>query len=175
MATKTLTRFSESENFHGRLITPRIGQLWPGQSGRFTGVVAGAPGQPDYCLIQPTHASAIITGAWGPGKKVTGAQSEFDGTANTCAMAEAGSDLAMKVLELDIDGARDFYIAAPREARITVANLADGTGMNWYWTSRQDADWDGHAWAQNFGSGDQLRWHKRDACPALVLRRIPIR
>lgn len=50
---------------------------------------------------------------WGKyGKLITGADSFFDGLANTLAMAESGSEIAQRVLDLRIAGRDDWHIGA---------------------------------------------------------------
>lgn len=77
-----------------------------------------------------------LTGAWGEyGQNVAGAKSYSDGAANTRAMAEAGSDLAAKVLELDA------HIPSQLEAALLMSAKADGVVKlredRWHWLSTQ--------------------------------------
>ena len=77
-----------------------------------------------------------LTGAWGKyGQDVTGATSHADGAANTCAMAEAGSELAAKVLEL---GA---HIPSCLEAQLLMVakqgGIAELREDRWHWLSTQ--------------------------------------
>lgn len=77
-----------------------------------------------------------LTGRWGEyGQDVAGAKSYSDGAANTRAMAEAGSDLAAKVLELDA------HIASHLEGALLMAAKADGVVKlredRWHWLSTQ--------------------------------------
>lgn len=174
-ASPRKARGSAPKNFHGRLITPRIGAVWAGQGGILAGIVKGEGGQPDYCLVAPPDRSGIIRGAWGPQESIKGALSEVDGLANTQAMAAAGSDIARSALALEIDGHRDYYIAARREARIVYANVSDQYQSEWRWTSTQHAADSIWAWFQNFGHGHQSSWSKDHEFPALLVRRVPIR
>lgn len=66
-----------------------------------------------------------LIGAWGKyGEDVAGAKSLSDGAANTRAMAKAGSDIAVKALELDahipsyLEGA--LLMAAKSEGLVTL-------------------------------------------------------
>ncbi|AVX90036.1 hypothetical protein PkP19E3_17750 [Pseudomonas koreensis] len=91
-----------------------------------------------------------LTGAWGEyGQDVTGAKSYSDGAANTRAMAEDGSDLAAKVLELDA------HIPSHLEAALLMSAKADGVITlredRWHWLSAQySADF---AFTMVFGGG----------------------
>ncbi|WP_166219763.1 hypothetical protein [Pseudomonas atagonensis] len=77
-----------------------------------------------------------LIGTWGKyGEDVTGAKSLSDGAASTRAMAEAGSDIAVKALELDaqipsyLEGA--LLMAAKAEGLITLRE------DRWHWLSSQ--------------------------------------
>ncbi len=75
-------------------------------------------------------------GAWGEyGTKIEGAGSYSDGEANTRAMAEAGSQIAIKALEL---GA---FIPSCLEGQLLMAAKADGLVTvredGWHWLSSQ--------------------------------------
>jgi hypothetical protein len=101
---------------------PRIGADWPGQAGKFMGIICGENGQPDYGIALPTDPRATLKGVYGPKENITCAQSELDGMANTKAMAAAGSKIAKDALAVKIDGHRDFYIPSRREARLLQIN-----------------------------------------------------
>lgn len=77
-----------------------------------------------------------LIGTWGEyGEDVAGAKSLSDGEANTRAMAEAGSDIAVKALELDahipsyLEGA--LLMAAKDEGLVTLRE------DRWHWLSSQ--------------------------------------
>jgi hypothetical protein len=77
-----------------------------------------------------------LTGAWGQyGQVVIGAKSYSDGAANTRAMAEAGSELATKVLELDA------HIPSRLEGALLMTAKAEGVVTlredRWHWLSTQ--------------------------------------
>ncbi|WP_028627698.1 hypothetical protein [Metapseudomonas resinovorans] len=82
-------------------------------------------------------ASAEFTGAWGEyGQDIEGARSYSDGEANTRAMAEAGSAIAVKALEL---GA---HIPSCLEAQLVMAAkhaglITDLREDRFYWLSTQ--------------------------------------
>lgn len=61
---------------------------------------------------------------------VANATSYCHGLANTQAMAAAGSDIAKKVLALDIAGHKDWYITAQDELEVCYRNLKPGTEEN---------------------------------------------
>lgn len=77
-----------------------------------------------------------LIGTWGKyGEDVAGAKSLSDGTANTRAMAEAGSDIAVKALELDA------HIPSYLEGALLMAAKAEGVITlredRWHWLSSQ--------------------------------------
>lgn len=77
-----------------------------------------------------------LIGAWGKyGEDVAGAKSLSDGAANTRAMAEAGSDIAVKALELDA------HIPSYLEGALLMAAKAEGLVTlredRWHWLSSQ--------------------------------------
>lgn len=73
-----------------------------------------------YGLVKAPKALGEFTGVeWGPMRKnVPGALSLVDGLANTKAMAEAGSKLAKRILDLQIDGQGDWYLPALDELEV---------------------------------------------------------
>lgn len=77
-----------------------------------------------------------LSGPWGEyGVEIKGAGSYSDGEANTRAMAEAGSVIAVKALELD------GFIPSCLEGQLLMAAKADGLvelrGDRWHWLSSQ--------------------------------------
>lgn len=98
----------------------------------------------------------------GPRPNIRSAQSYYDGMANTRAMAEAGSAIAVKVLRMVIRGVRGWHIPSIEELqlmRVTLRQLpdwdrcwpAEGSGgpsqafaLSTYWSSTQRAA--GSAW-----------------------------
>lgn len=106
-------------------------------------------------------------------KDVPGACSLLDGLANTQAMAEAGSEIAQKVLDLVIDGVGGWHIPAldqmtalrtsamPRAGIIPAQSMAEvfqeggseAFRQDVYWTSTQYNP--GDAWLQSFHTGHQ--------------------
>ena len=112
-----------------------------------------------------------LIGTWGKyGEDIAGAKSLSDGAANTRAMAEAGSDIAVKALELDahipsyLEGA--LMMAAKAEGLITLRE------DRWHWLSSQFSA-DG-AYFMDFGVGwlgDYAKIVERVARP---VRSLPI-
>lgn len=77
-----------------------------------------------------------LVGTWGKyGEDFAGARSLSDGAANTRAMAEAGSDIAVKALELDA------HIPSYLEGALLMAAKAEGLVAlredRWHWLSSQ--------------------------------------
>lgn len=77
-----------------------------------------------------------LSGPWGEyGVEIKGASSYSDGEANTRAMAEAGSVIAVKALELD------GFIPSCLEGQLLMAAKADGLvdlrEDRWHWLSSQ--------------------------------------
>lgn len=151
---------------------PALGQFWEGQGGVRVGEVRGENGQPNYQLILPIDPRATVVGEWGKyGQDVPGAQSIRDGLANTLAMVEAGSPIAQLIIDLEIDGHRDLYLAAPLE--YSLCNLNAGEHLDktrWHWTSTQYSP--GRAWKQGFGHGNQYINGKNDEFAWRAVRRV---
>ena len=98
-------------------------------------------------------------GAWGEyGAKIEGAGSYSDGEANTRAMAEAGSQIAIKALEL---GA---FIPSCLEGQLVMAAKADGLVTvredGWHWLSSQRSATS--AYTMDFEDGWLNDTHKDD-------------
>jgi len=112
-----------------------------------------------------------ISGTWGKyGEEVTGAVSYSDGEANTRAMAEAGSKIAAKALEL---GA---FIPSCLEGQLLMATQADGLitlrkdRFNWLSTQRSAHT----AYSMGFGDGWLNDYDKDDERLARHVRSLPI-
>lgn len=87
----------------------------------------------ERALILPADEFAGIWGEYG--SEIPGASSYSDGYANTLAMAEAGSDIAKKALEMDA------YIPSCLEGQLLMAAKADGlvtlSEDRFHWLSTQ--------------------------------------
>ena len=154
---------------------PRIGQPWPEQGGVYAGIMAGHDGQPDYHLIVATaELGEIANTHWGEyGKKIKGADSYFDGRANTAAMVAADNDLGKRIRALQIEGHADYHLPSQAEIHLMAANLKDQFNQDdWFWTSTHySAD---HAWMQDFLDGGQGGSRKSNAGRARAVRMIRI-
>jgi hypothetical protein len=162
---------SEAADAAGKL--PKIGAEWPGQGGRFLGVMPGQDGARDYALILPTGKGADLgKRAWGEyGKDIPGAKSDNDGLANTKAMAEAGNELAKEILALEVDGFSDLYLMSRNEARLAFVAAADAFDKDeWHWTSTQFSA--NSAWIQGFGGGGQVSGNESSERPVRLVRRL---
>jgi hypothetical protein len=157
-----------------KLGLPRLGAVWPGQGGRFAGLIIGDDGQPNYAEVV-ADLKHWPKGAWSPRTRLTGAESEYDGLANTRAMAAAGNEAAKQALAVTIDGHNDFYIAARFEERLVHLNRAAPGHTGWAWSSTQDRAYVDSAWAQYFDDGYQGNFHKANELPVVLVRRVPIR
>ena len=112
-----------------------------------------------------------LSGPWGEyGVEIKGAGSYSDGEANTRAMAEAGSVIAIKALELD------GFIPSCLEGQLMMAAKAEGLVElredRWHWLSSQrSADF---AYSMDFEDGwlgNDVKGHERLARP---VRSLPI-
>jgi len=87
-----------------------------------------------HALIVSPQAGDVDDTSWGArGKDVPGARSFFDGRANTLAMAEAGSKLAQRVLQMDINGFTDWYLPSRDELELLYRHLKPTKQENWCW------------------------------------------
>lgn len=110
---------------------PQIGEAYGG------GFVTGFTRDPDtgkrYLNITAGAAHELV-GSWGKrGALIEGADSFIDGRANTEAMAAAGSELAQKVLGLNIGGFSDWAIPARDQQELQYRNLKPTTDANYCW------------------------------------------
>lgn len=106
-----------------------------------------------------------LSGVWGEyGVKIEGAGSYSDGEANTRAMAEAGSEIAVKALELG------GFIPSCLEGQLLMAAKADGLvelrDDRYHWLSTQRSA--NLAYSMDFGDGwlyDSAKRNERLARP----------
>ncbi len=87
----------------------------------------------EYALIDAGRDYECEAHWWdrsGPRPRIQGATSRFDGLANTKAMAEEGSAIAVKVLGLNVRGTWGWHIPSIEELQVIRSNLL------------QLADWD---------------------------------
>lgn len=152
---------------------PRLGQYWQGQGGIYVGSIRGENGAPDYHLIAAVGPEAELSLPWGVrGKDIAGAQHDRDGLLNTRAMADAGSDLAKQLIELEHDGHNDWYLPAKQELALCWMNTEDVFAKAWHWSSTQYSAHD--AFCQGFGDGDQSGGDKDYLYRARAVRRFVI-
>jgi len=84
-----------------------------------------------FALILAPKADGEITGPWSASSKnVEGADSYFDGVANTLAMAGADSELALAARALRVGDCDDWYIPSQDELEIIYRNLKPTTDKN---------------------------------------------
>jgi len=108
---------------------PAIGQPFGG--GFFSGITRDPDTGKRYLNIT-AGAEHELVGAWGKyGEKIEGASSFTDSRANTEAMAAAGSELAQKVLVLDIGGFTDWAIPARDVQELQYRHFKPTTEANW--------------------------------------------
>ena len=106
---------------------PAIGEAYGG--GFFAGLIR--IGSSTYGLIVAPKDGGEIVGEWGPRKAIDGALSFFDGHANTQAMADAGSDIALWAYSLKIGDNSDWYIPSRDELEVCYRNLKPTDGSNY--------------------------------------------
>ncbi len=150
--------------------TPSIGTMWAEEGGIYAGMIRG-DNQDHHLIISPDELGEIKEVEWGcKNNEITGASSLTDGMANTQAMAENGSELAKRILGLEIDGHKDWYLPARKEARLCYVNCQDQFDHDpWYWTSTQCSA--GYAYVQDFVGGTQSSDHKSSRSRARAVRR----
>lgn len=108
---------------------PAIGQAYGG--GFVTGITRD-PATSKRSLHITAGAAHELVGKWGEyGDKIKGADSFTDSLANTQAMAAAGSELAAKVLALNIEGFTDWAIPARDVQELQYRHFKPTTEENW--------------------------------------------
>ena len=112
-----------------------------------------------------------LSGPWGEyGVKIEGADSYSDGESNTRAMAEAGSEIAVKALELD------GFIPSCLEGQLLMAAKADGlvelNEERFHHLSTQRSAND--AYGMDFGDGWLSDYAKNGERLARPVRSLPI-
>lgn len=107
---------------------PEIGQPFGG--GFFSGITRDPDTGKRYLNIT-AGAAHELKGAWGEYVKIEGADSFTNSRANTEAMAAAGSELAQKVLALDIGGFTDWAIPARDVQELQYRHFKPTKQENW--------------------------------------------
>lgn len=152
--------------------TPAIGKEWPEQGGIFAGIMRGENGQPDYYLIVPTNTENPQLEWGGHGKETANANHEFDGLANTKALADGSHPAADWAARLNINGFNDYYLPARRELSLCYANTPELFEKEWHWSSTQSSA--SFAYVQDFSNGYQSLYRKVDDCRVRAVRRLLI-
>ena len=150
---------------------PLPGQFWPEQNGHYAGIVLSDARAIGWHLIVPSAPEfSFAEVIWGKrGQSVIGAMSRYDGYANTLAMAEAGSEMALQIRALP----GDCYLPSRGETALCFATLADQFETDdCYWTSTQYSDIT--AFDQTFDNGYQDDSIKSHEGRARAVRRLAI-
>lgn len=148
---------------------PRFGEYWPGQGGILVAYRPGEGDQPDSLLIRGTEiGKQLIWGAYGT--KINGADSHYDGRANTLALLESGHShpAAEFAAKYTADGHTDFYMGSRRELQLIAAFGTFTYDEDWVWSSTQYSAY--YAWGQYFDDGSTDYWNKDGKASALALR-----
>ncbi|CRM05290.1 hypothetical protein [Pseudomonas sp. 28 E 9] len=108
---------------------PEIGQAY---GGGFVSGITRDPVTGKRALHITAGAAHELVGKWGEyGVKIEGADSFTDSLPNTQAMAAAGSELAAKVLDLNISGFTDWAIPARDVQELQYRHFKPTTEENW--------------------------------------------
>lgn len=151
------------------LIPPPPGQYWPAQDGWYIGIICNPANGQAWHLVQPKGAEYEFTDvAWSANDEldVTGAKDVYDGHANTLAMAEAGSALALRIRALP----GDCYLPSRAEALAMSVVPTEQCPSEWHWTSTQYSD--DSAWLQYFYYGEEYSDFKGNEGRARAVRRL---
>lgn len=133
---------------------PAIGEYWPGEGGINGGLFPG--GDKPYYLIVAAGTDAEASHEWGGyGEELGGAQSPWDGQANTAYLASSNREhdhpTAQFCAAFERDGHKDFYLMARREASFLEITVPEVFTQSYHWTSTQrSAD---VAYIMDFGVG----------------------
>lgn len=154
---------------------PRVGLIWPEHHGIFCGITGGQEGRPFCALILPddkrVHFEDVELGTYGT--NVEGAKSKHDGHANTLALAEAGSELCQKILQLEIAGQKDLFLPASQDGLVLAANVPHlFSEDDWYLTSTTVGSY--NVRVQDFEYGDSTGDDKGTEGRAVAVRKIQL-
>ena len=127
-------------------VTPRIGEVWPGQGGIYAGTFCDPYGKPTHHLILAEAKVSPMT--WQDAK-----------------------DWAAK---LEAGGHADFRLPSRIEGLSLFMHLADRFDKEWHWLDPQCAPNPGCAWIQNFSNGNQYGYHKDNRYRARAVRQISL-
>lgn len=151
---------------------PPIGKPW-GDHGIRIGEIKGRDGAPNYHLFvvcgKDGKPVLLKNQEWGEyGKEIQGADSKWDGLANTEAMLKAGNALAKKVREHGVD----CYLPAIFELQVVCANNDGLFPDNWFWSSTQFSAYS--ARPQGFEYGGSTWSSEFSRYSAFLVRRVLI-
>lgn len=153
---------------------PALGANWPGQGGVNAGLMRGLDGARDYYLIVPTGDDAEFEELkYGPRDlEVKGADSAWDGQANTKALLATGKShpAAEACAGFTRDGHSDYYLPARRELQMAEAVCPEVFSKTWHWSSTQRSADD--AFSMLFDDGNQDLNDKYDALRVRPVRRL---
>lgn len=131
-------------------------------------------------IAAPKHEGEIPVTVWHKShQRIEGALSDWDGLANTSAMAEDGNALAVKTMALQIGELSGWYLPSRGElllawsARAALPE-AERFEEDVYWSSTQSARFGDYAWFQSFNDGTQNDWRKDYKDMARAVRRVSI-
>jgi len=158
------------------LDAPLPGQFWREQGGTCAGIMRGDDSTL-YHLIVGSDSMDIEGKQWGSyGQTEEGAQSCWDGLANTRALVESKHDhpAAQAIHQLNVgDPHGDWYLPAQAElslCRAAVRHLFKTD--DWYWSSTQFSA--SNAWYQSFSYGSQDIYDKDHTGRVRAVRRLII-
>ncbi|MGE3346088.1 MAG: hypothetical protein AB7I35_01495 [Ramlibacter sp.] len=153
---------------------PALGEIWPGQGGRYGGTMPPRNGRPGYHLVVAEAQHAGV--AYGPyGHDVPAAADHHDGLANSLALQADNADhpAAQWALQVQADGHSDFYLPAHAEICQLWINVPElFTKDGWYWSSTQYSP--NGAWVQDFEYGYSNGLIKGGERRAVAVRRLVI-
>jgi hypothetical protein len=153
---------------------PPLGANWPGQGGVNAGLMRGLDGARDYYLIVPTGDDAEFEELkYGPRDlEVKGADSAWDGLANTKALIASGKShpAAEACAGFTRDGHNDFYLPARRELQTAEAVCPEAFSKGWHWSSTQRSAF--NAFGMGFDDGSQLSGVKDNELRVRPVRRV---
>lgn len=129
-----------------KLELPRIGEYWPGQGGRFMGILLDDDGGSEYALIKAEKEAAKVTHA------------------GALAFAQT----------MKADGHSDFDAPSPHEGRLLFVNGDGLFKKEWYWLKPRSADDSSYAWSQSFYGGYQNDYPMGHELRGCAVRRLKI-
>lgn len=127
------------------IYVPRIGAIWPGQGGIFTGLARGRDGRPDYLLITGPKIDAM------PWQQAVDAASA-----------------------IEAEGHKDFSLPFRHEQALQFANVPGEFEKEWYFSGEDHATSPRFVCTHNFDNGSQGCDHKSALYRARTVRRILI-